>query len=172
MQKLITSIGIATLALVLVACSASIDINTENGELIVQTDFSLSEDLLNQGGSSSLEFENTDFIRNAEFDIQDGQMVVNGDVLCEDNSRANGSVTIEMGTTETGFINVEITDVSADCEIDQDLIDRAQTELADGLAEAARDLEDSDATVTFTEVTLANDELTIALEVRAPFNND
>jgi|GEM_PF-3993123 len=169
MKKLLTAIGIATLALVLVACSASIDINTEDGELVVQTSFSLSEQLLNEGDSSTLEFENTDFIRNAEFDIQDGQMVISGDVLCADNSRADGSVTIVMGISETDFINVEMTDISAECNIDQDLIDRAQTELADGLAEAAREVEDSEATITFTEVSLENDELTISLEIRTPF---
>ena len=168
MQILFRTIGITILAFVVAACGTTV--NIENGELVVNSNFSITETMLNSGDSSDLSFGESDFIRNAEFDIQEGQLVVSGDVLCADSSRSNGSVTITMGTTDNGFIDVEITDVSADCNYNEDIITNAQNELADGLAEAAKELEQSDATITFTDVTLADDTLTLALEVRAPLN--
>ncbi|MEM9955733.1 MAG: hypothetical protein AAF846_29305 [Chloroflexota bacterium] len=169
MQLVFRAIGLTALALFVAACGTSI--NIENGELVVNSNFSVTETMLNSGDSANFSFGESDFIRDAEFDIQEGQLVVSGDVLCADSSRSAGSVTIAMGTTETGFIDVQITDVQADCEYDESLITEAQDDLATGLSDAARELEDSEATVTFTEVTLADDAIRLGLEVRAPMNS-
>ncbi len=165
MKVLTTLVGVFGAAAVLTACGADIDI--EDGNLTISTEFSLTETMMNSGDNSVFSFADTDFITNAEFDIREGDIVISGDVLCEDGSRADGQMTIAMGTTDDGFIDVEAKDVSASCDIDQELVDRARKDLAESLAEAAREVDDSKASLTFTEVTLADDKLTIAIEVSA-----
>jgi len=166
-MKAVTVIfGIVGTAAALTACGADIDI--EDGNLVINTEFSLSETMMNSGDNSVFSFADTDFITNAEFDIRDGEIVISGEMLCEDGSRADGQMTIAMGTTENGFIDVQAEDVSASCDIDRELVDRARTDLAESLDHAAREVDDSEASVTFTEVTLADEMLTIAIEIRAP----
>lgn len=173
MQNTFKVVGFIIVLLVVSACSANFDANIEDGNLVVATNFSLTETLLNSGESHALSFNEVELIQNASYDIQDGQLVVSGDLLCEDNSRQEGSITVEMSVTEDDFIDVQITDVQSDCDgIESSLIDQVKEEMASGLAEAAQELQDSEATVTFTEVTLADDRLTIGLEVVAPLNNN
>lgn len=168
MQLVLRTLGLTVIALFIAACGTTV--NIENGELVVNSNFSITETMLNSGDTVDLSFGESDFIRNASFDIQEGQLVVSGDVLCEDSSRSEGSVTITMSATETGFIDVQLSDIQVDCAYDEAMITNAQEELANGLAEAAQGLEDSDASLTFTEVSLTDDTLTLSFEVRAPIN--
>ncbi|MGB7341097.1 MAG: hypothetical protein WBC91_19530 [Phototrophicaceae bacterium] len=170
MKTALKIMSFIVLALVVAACGTNVKI--ENGELVVNSNFSINETLLNSGDNSTLSFNNLDILENAQYDIQDGQLVVSGDLLCGNDVRVPGSMTVVMNVTETGFINVEITDVTSDCNIANENITQAQDRIAESLAEAAQGLEDSNATLTFTDITLADDTLTIAFEVRAPLNNN
>lgn len=173
MQQSFKVIGLILLSLVVVACSANLDVNLEDGDIVVNSNFSLSEELLNSGDNTMLSFNNVNLIENANYNIQDGQLVVDGDILCEGGSRQEGSISFEIAATEDGFIMVELDEVQSDCDgVETSLIDEAREELASSLAEAARELQESDATLTFTEVTLADDAINIAFELRAPINSD
>lgn len=171
MQNIFKVIGLIVLSLVVVACDTSI--NIEDGELVVNSTFSVSEELLNSGESTALNFGDVDLIENANYDIQEGQIVVSGDLLCESGSRQEGSIAIAISTTEDGFIDVEMSDVESDCDgVESSLITEAQEELASSLSEAAKELQESEASLEFTEITLEDDSLTIGFEVRAPINSD
>lgn len=171
MQILFKTIGLIVLSLVVVACDTSV--NIEDGELVVTSNFSVSEELLNSGDSTALNFGDVDLIENASYDIQDGQIVVSGDLLCESGSRQEGSITLAIAATEDGFIEVEMGDVESNCDgVESSLITDAQEELESSLSEAAKELQESDASLIFTEITLADDSLTIGFEVRAPINSD
>ncbi len=173
MQHSFKVIGLILLSFVIVACSASLDVNLEDGDLVVNSNFSLSEELLNSGENTMLTFNNVNVIENASYDIQEGQLLVSGDILCESGSRQEGSIAFEIAATEDGFIMADIAEVESDCDgVESNLIEEAREELASSLAEAAREIQESEATLTFTEVTLADDAINIAFELRTPINSD
>lgn len=149
--------------------ASGVDLALDDGDIVIDSTFSITEEQMNSGDNSAFNFAGTEFIRNAEYDVRDGEVAISGDMLCEDESRADGQLIVRMELTDDNFIDVEITDVTAECEIDQALVDRAQTDLANDLDEAARDFEASDVNVTFNEISVENDTVTISLEIRIPF---
>lgn len=171
MLNLSRIIPMLILALSVAACGTTISI--QDGDMVVDSSISFTEAQLNAGDTNILSFDNVTLIENAEIDIQDGVIMADGSLQCPDDSREDGTMTIRVAATENGLLNVEITDVSADClSMESDLIATANQEIADAMTQAAQDTDDSDGSFTFTEVTLADDTLTLAFEVRAPLDSD
>lgn len=172
MQVIIKVIGLALLSILLVACDTNI--NIEDGNLTITSSFSISETVLNSGESTALNFgDANNIIENANYDIGEGQIIVSGDILCENGSRQEGSITFDISASDDGFIQVEISDVQSDCDgVESSLISAAQEELASSLAEAASELQESNVTLTFTEISLTDDTINISFEATAPLNSD
>lgn len=164
-------LGLITILLIATACGTSI--NIQDGELIINSSLTITEEQINSGDVDVLSLDDVVLIENATVDIQAGLMVLDGALRCPDGTSENGTVTFTIGTAENGFLDVVITDVSATClSMDDAVITEANRALADSLTQAAQDVEESDASITFTEVTLADDTLTLAFEVRAPVNGN
>lgn len=148
---------------------AGLTFGLDDGDLVIDTTITVTEAEMNSGDNNTVTFEDTEFVQNAQYDIRDGSIAVSGDMLCEDGTRANGQLFVFLSTTDDGFIDVQITDVTADCTYDAAVVEQAQNEVAEALDEAARELEESNTELTFTDVSLENDELKIGIKIRIPF---